>query len=423
MENTAVLSDAAAHRIRALTKRVGLDATYADELIGRADITEQQARAAITDRLAELEPPATRNIHVPAGDLGYDNPEFLRASIGEALACRHTNLKPSDAARPYMHKRLADIAREILERNGQRTTMMSTNTIVERALHTTSDFAALLGDTGQRVLRNAYENAPAGVRAVARANTARDFRPLTSIQLSEAPTLLKVNEHGEFKSGTMAESKETYRLETFGRIFGLTRQAIINDDLGAFTGMTEQLGRAASEFIAQQLVDLLAGNPTMDDGLALFHATHGNLAGSGGAISLTTLGAARLAMRTQKGLDKKTPIDATPRYLLVPAALETVAEQYLTQINATVAADANPFPGRLSLVVDPRLDTKSATRWYLFADQGVITVLEYAFLEDDAGPVVSTREGFTIDGVEMRVRLDLGAGLLDHCGAFLNPGA
>lgn len=234
MENTAILSDAAADRIRALTKRVGLEAQYADELIGRTDITEQQARSAITDRLAELEPPATRSINLSASGgnaNGYDDTEFLRAAIGEALACRHTSLQPSAAARPYMHKRLADIAREILERNGQRTTMMSTNTIVERALHTTSDFAALLGDTGQRVLRNAYENAPAGVRAVARANTARDFRPLTSIQLSEAPTLLKVNEHGEFKSGTMAESKETYRLETFGRIFGLTGQAIVNDDL------------------------------------------------------------------------------------------------------------------------------------------------------------------------------------------------
>lgn len=187
--------------------------------------------------------------------------------------------------------------------------------------------------------------------------------------------------------------------------------------------MTERLGRAASEFIAQQLVDLLANNPTTDDGVALFHASHGNLAASGGAISLTTLGAARLAMRTQKGLDKKTPIDATPRYLVVPATLETVAEQYLTTINATVASDANPFPGRLTLIVDPRLDAKSATRWYLFADQGVITVLEYAFLEDDAGPVVSTREGFTIDGVEMKVRLDLGTGVLDHRGAFSNPGA
>jgi hypothetical protein len=33
----------------------------------------------------------------------------------------------------------------------------------------------------------------------------------------------------------MAEAKESYAIDSYGRIFGITRKALINDDLGAFT--------------------------------------------------------------------------------------------------------------------------------------------------------------------------------------------
>lgn len=413
--------------IRTLCQRFHLEG-LAQDWINR-DLPIESVRAAIIDELAKREPPATRGINLSAssgGDSSYDNPEFLRTSISEALACRHTSLKPSDAARPYLHKRLPDIAREILERNGQRTTMLSTNTIIERAMHTTGDFPALLTETGQRVLRAAYDAAPAGVRVIARKNTARDFRALTSVQLGEAPNLERVNEHGEFKYGGMAESKETYKLESYGKIFALSRQSMVNDDLGAFTTMSERLGRAAAEFIAQNLVDLLTqsngAGPTMSDNVALFHATHANL-GTAAAITVASLGTARQSMRLQKGLDKKTPVNVTPLFLLVPAAKETEGEQILHALSADTVQNVNPFVGRLTLVIDPRLDTKSATAWYVFADPNAITTLEYAFLEDDEGPVISTREGFNVDGIEFKVRLDLGAGVLDWRGGFRNPGA
>ncbi len=159
------------------------------------------------------------------------------------------------------------------------------------------------------------------------------------------------------------------------------------------------------------------------DSTALFHANHGNLASSGGAISVTTLGAARQAMRLQKGLDKSTPIDARPKYLVTPAALETVAEQYLTQLAANQASSVNPFSGQLTLIVDPRLDAKSATAWYLASDPNVIDTIEFAYLEEAQGPQILLREGWDVDGMEFKVRLDYGAGVLDWRGLYRNSGA
>jgi hypothetical protein len=171
------------------------------------------------------------------------------------------------------------------------------------------------------------------------------------------------------------------------------------------------------------LVDLLVQNsgtgPTMDDTNVLFHASHGNVAGSGAAISEATLSAGRLAMRTQTGLGG-TRISVVPRYLLVPPDLETTAEKQLSAIQATATSDVNPF-AQLTPVVEARLTDASTTRWYLTSD--TVDGLEYAYLEGQEGPQIETRNGFEVDGVEIKVRLDFGAGFVDHRGWYSNAGA
>ena len=107
-------------------------------------------------------------------------------------------------------------------------------------------------------MRESYTAAPSGIRALARQTTAADFRKKSRLMLdSSGLTLEKVNEHGEFKSGTMAEAGESYAVDSYGNIFGITRKALVNDDVGAFTDLTRRLGQAAAAFEAQFLVDLL----------------------------------------------------------------------------------------------------------------------------------------------------------------------
>ena len=377
----------------------------------------QDVRSKALDLIASREP---RISSFPNAG-GYEGSTSRVAHFAEALACRHSNLKPSDAARPYMGKSVADMARDLLEAAGIRTSFMSPQTVVAKAMHSTSDFPVLLADSSSRILRSAYDSQPGVMKKIGKVNKARDFRPLTSVRLGEAPTLLKINEGAEFQYGTMAESRETYSLGTYGRIFGITRQALINDDLGAFTDMSIQLGRSVAEFEAGFLLDKIVSNPKMADNKALFHADHNNI-GTTGVLSEATLSEARKMMRKQTGLDGKTPIDARPKYLVIPAALETQAEKILSAIYAAKVSDANPFTNMLEILVEPRLDVVSETKWYLFSDPGILTVLEYAYLENNEGPMVETRPGWETDGVEFKVRLDIGAGILDHRGALMNAG-
>ena len=111
----------------------------------------------------------------------------------------------------------------------------------------------------------------------------------------------------------------------------------------------------------------------------------------------------------------------TPSYLMVPPALETEAEKWLAMVSPARAADVNRFSGNLTLVVEPRLS--SAARWYVTAAPGEIDGLEYAYLSGAEGPQVESRSGWDVDGVEIRVILDFGAGFIDHRGWFMNPGA
>ena len=425
-EATARMLPAA--EIADLCARHGVGDMTADLL--RRECTLDQARAAVLDELVRRDTAAGGNLNVFSSrqmstvDLRGD-PESRLRDMSEALAARYGGPAPSDRARSYVAMTPIEMAREALELRGIRTTSMNAGQIYERSMGTT-DLPTLLSATGNRMLLGAYALYTGGVRQIARKSSARDFRVKTMARLGEAPTLMKVNEHGEFKSGAMADSAETYKVETFGRIVGLTRQAIVNDDLGAFTDLTVRMGAAAYEFECAKLVELLTSNagvgPTMSDAKALFHTDHGNLAGTGAAIDVTSLGVARAAMRLQKGLDGVTPIDARPKFLLVPAALETLAEQYLASLQPDSASNVNPFGGNLSLVVDPRLDAISNKRWYIAADPALVPGLEYSYLDGEEGPRLFSEEGFDVDGVRFKVRLDYGCGVLDFRGVYANPG-
>ena len=416
---------AANAEIRSIARIAGLDQSWIDgQIDGGAD--PDTARRAAFEALASRSAPSirTEQVRVEMGE-SHDDPALRARQMGEALYARiNPRHELSEPARRYAYSTPVDMAKELLTLRGESTMALSPASLVTRALHTTSDFPIILGDTVGRVLRDAYQAAPSGIRRLGRQTTARDFRAVNKIMLGEAPLLEKLNEHGEIKAGTMAEAREAYKVETWARKIGITRQVLVNDDLGAFADLARRMGQATAETEARILVTLLeagSGNgPTLSDGKTLFHADHGNKAGTGAAISDATLSAARLALRTQKGIEDRT-IRVTPRNLLVPPALETTAEKWLASIAPATAADVNPFSGALSLVVEPRLS--SASRWYVTADPGEIDGLEFAYLSGAEGPQVESRSGWDVDGVEIRVILDFGAGFIDHRGWFMNAGA
>ena len=415
-------------QIRTIAGLSGLDQNWIDTQID-GNATVEAARAAAFDamqtRSAAADHVRTTRVEIVTN---HDDPELRIRAAGEAVYGRFTpGHQMSERARQYVGLTTLDLARDSLRLRSISTSGMAASSIIERALHTTADFPLILGESINRTLREAYRAAPSGLKRVGRQTTAKDFRDKHRLALSEAPRLEKVNEAGEFKSGTLAETKESYRLATYGRIIGVSRQAIVNDDLSAFADLARRMGQAAAATEAQLLVELIlsagGAGPTMSDGNTLFHAQHKNLAagaGKGGAPSVATLTVGRTALRRQVGLTGEL-IEMEPKYLLVPPELETSTEQVLTGLHPTKSDDVNPFSSKLSLVVEPRLT--DAKRWYMTADPAISDGLEYAYLEGQEGVQLETQYGFDVDGIRIRARLDFGAGFVDWRSWHQNAGA
>lgn len=314
------------------------------------------------------------------------------------------------------------LAAAALELAGMRRPGMSDREIRAAAItHTRSDFSMLLEATTQRELLRGFEAAPAGLRVIARERRAPDFRVQGRVQLGSWPELKETGEGAEITSGTIAESAESYGLKTYARKFSITRQAVINDDLGAFADAVPAFGRSGAELVAQKLVETFTTG-VLADGKALFHVDHGNLATSAAKPDLTSLGVAVATLRKQTGLGSTTPLNIEPRFLVVPAALEMAARQLVATLYPAEAAKANPFAPQLEVVVDARLDAVSATAWYLVAAPEVAPVLEFSLLDSAPGPQVEVESAFDVFGVSLRCWIDFGAGLVDHRGAFKNAG-
>jgi hypothetical protein len=108
-----------------------------------------------------------------------------------------------------------------------------------------------------------------------------------------------------------------------------------------------------------------------------------------------------------------------PAFLVVPAALETLARQLVAII--TPAATTSVQPYGVTVVVEPRLDAFSATAWYLVA--GNQSALEYGYLDGATGPQTFTQDGWEVDGTEFKCRLDFGAGWVSPLGWVKSTGA
>ncbi|ADP71985.1 peptidase U35 phage prohead HK97 [Rhodomicrobium vannielii ATCC 17100] len=406
-------------RVRELVRAAGETPELADQFID-SELTEEQVRADLFDKLVKRskKTPIIR-VHSPAAD----SPDVRRAAQEEALFVRTAGGTPSEAAKPYLGHSLRDFARETLEAAGHSTRGLNTDELFRAAMHTTSDFPQLLTGVGRRSLLASYQAAQSPLKALARQSTRSDFRSGSTLRLGEIGSLQPLSEAGEIKSVTRGESEESYAIDSFGAKFSLSRKALINDDLGAFNDVAQAAGQAAAQKEAELLWSLLSqssgAGPVMgEDNKRLFHADHGNLL-TAAALSETSLSAARLALRTRKGLDKKTVISVVPKYLLVGPEIETAAEKLLTSITATTTGDVNPFAGKLTLLVEPRISGKA---WYLFADPASVPVLEFSYLSSAPGPQISEREGWDVLSREYRVYLDFGAGAIDHRGAARNPG-
>ena len=409
-----------------LASRLGLERTFAEDMVQRG-VSLEEARRVILDKVADASE-QTRifpHVSIPLG--GRDERVTRRDAVTNALLHRYSPslFSLSEPAREYRGMTLLELGREFLSTSGVNVRGMSRDEIATRSLHSTSDFPEILSAVTNKTLRQAYDTYPQTFRPFCRQVQASDFRDITRVQMGEAPQLQKVNEAGEFKRGSIGEARERYKVETYGRVVGITRQTLINDDLDAFTRLPAMYGTAIATLESDIVWAIVTNNAAMGDGVALFHATHKNLAAAGTGLTTASIGDGRAAMAKQFGLDKKTVLNIRPSFLIVPVSMELSAEQLIAQ-NLVPARTTDVVPQSirsLAVIAEPRLDTVSTNGWYLAASPNQIDTIEYAYLEGQQGAYIETRNGFDVDGVEIKCRLDFGAKAIDWRGLYKNAGA
>ena len=402
--------------------KLGVERSVADDLITRG-VTLDEARATLINAAAKEQKPIRNTIVTGNVDLAASR----KLAVKDALLHRFdpVNNPLKGEACEWRGLNLMEMARCYLEAEGASVRGLSRDEVATRALHGTSDFPHILAGVANQSLRDSYDTTPQTFKPFCRQVAASDFKDLHRVQLGEAPTFDKVNEPGEFKRGSIGESKESYRVETYGKIFSISRQVLINDDLDAFTRVPQLFGTSAANLESDVVWSILTQNPKMGDGKELFHALHKNVGAQSVALSVAALGKARAEMVKQTGLDGKTVIHVRPGYLLVPASLEMDAEQLIAQnLVPHTTTDVVPNSIRsLRIIAEPRLDQASETAWFLMAAPNQIDTIEYAYLEGQQGVYLETRMGFDVDGIEIKARLDFGAKAIDWRGMYRNSGA
>ena len=427
--------------IRFAVRAAKLDTEFAETLIDE-DITLDEAQTRVIAELAKKDddkPTTTPALNVQTNRDAVDTQRegFVEALLHKYRADRETvgydgkkvvmdGWKITEKGRPYMYRSLLDMARMSLEIRNINTTGMSKMQIAERSLNSSSDFPLALEQIITKTVLMGFRRAPATWEPFTRQVTAPDFKQISRVALGDGSKLLKIEEGGEFTHSTFSEKAEKYEIADYGKIFAITRAAIVNDDLQIFQSTSEKMGRRAKDLESDLVWDLISANDAMADGFAVYSTEHGNLSGTPAIPTEDGLSEGRKSMREQVGLDGEV-IALSPKWLYVAPENETVAEKLVASIIPDSSANVSPFSdaGRtpLRLAIEPRIQPSTGeTPWYLMSTLTQTDMVELARLEGQESPSVESKVGFEIDGLSIKIRHTLGAKVVEHRGLYKNAG-
>lgn len=393
------------------------DVEGADEAIVMG-VSVDEARAMVMDQLRAR----NKGVSVTMGEAESDK---FRAAAQDAVLMA-AGIPVADAAPGANELRghsMVELARESLQREGLQANFGDNMELARQAINSTSTFPAIMANLANKSVMVGFNEAETTYQIWAGKGSNRDFKEAARVALSEAGNLELVPEGGQFPHDSLGEASARTKVATYGKLFSLTRQAIINDDLGLFSKIATKYGSAAKRLVNKMVYAQLTGNVKMQDGVALFDSKHGNVAGTGEALSVKAIAKAITAMRRQKGITGDATLNITPKYLVVPPELEVTAYQI---VNSTAAVDGansgvvNPYKGRFVVVADAELTDPDA--WYLVADASQHDTIEVTYLNGVETPRLETRQGFDVDGIEYKVAFDCGVSALDFRGVFKNAG-
>ncbi len=364
----------------------------------------------------------TRAVPTAAAQYGKDDLGFAAEYRGHSLydMCRESLLRSGVSERDLHGLRRLDVV----------GVAFSGRLPNGRAIaHSTGDFSNILANTANKVLLAGFQSVNMTWKAWCYQMTVSDFKAHDLNMLSGFTVLSDVPAGGEFPQHSLSDKKESVTATTKGNIFSITRQAIINDDLNAFTRVPMLQGMASARTIERGAVAKLLANGNLSDSTALFEAsTHKNLLTGTGYAPTTTeqakagLNGLKKLLRLQTGVGGEAILLEPEVVLCGPTAEDYIREAVAD--TSTTDKDRTPNRGIRGLVpyVTPYLENSaitgySTTAYYVFANPVIAPVVVVALLDGQEEPYLESKEGWDVDGVEYKVRLDVGFGVADYRGA------
>lgn len=389
-----------------------------------SDATEAEALRRINDALVAAKPAHSGHIRISKEERDKSRDDAID---GIMIRAGIASDKVRDNQTEFQTMSLLETAKNRLRLANESIRGMEPMAIFRRALDT-SDFPNILNDVANKALLEGFANAEESYDVwVDTSGRVNDFKTIDFSRASEAPSLVEVNpDGGEYNYGKMSDTKESVAVVDYGIIVPFTRKAMVNDDLGALGDIRTKLGEAARRKYGDLVYAVLTGNPNMGDGLALFVAGHSNFVAhlAGAAPSVTTLNAAATAMATQTDLQGIQNLNIRPQYILAPWALKGTVDNVLVSTTpiapgSMASAVMNPW-AYLTPVYESRLDSADVAAWYLAARKG-LTVKLFT-LNGNMTPMLETRPGWTVDGMEFKARITAAAKAMDYRGLYFNDG-
>ncbi|HIE6471410.1 TPA: ClpP-like prohead protease/major capsid protein fusion protein [Proteus mirabilis] len=373
----------------------------------------EKAREQLLNTIAQQqnpEPSNKDNAHIYAGN-GNIVGDSVRASV-----MARAGYQDYEKDNAYNSMTLRELARASLTERGVGVATYNPMQMIGMAFtHSTSDFGNILLDVANKAILLGWEENDETFEKWTKKGQLSDFKTAHRVGLGAFPSLRQVREGAEYKYVTLDDKGETIALATYGELFSITRQAIINDDMNMLTDVPMKFGRAAKATVGDLVYAVLIDNEKMSDKKALFSTDHKNMLTGG--MDVETISAGRTAMRQQK--EGERTLNIRPAFMLVPTTLETQAIQVVksgsvkgADVNANII---NPVRDLAEIIAEPRLDDASEKDWYMVSRQGSDTI-EVAYLNGIDVPYIDQLEGFTSDGVTTKVRIDAGVAPVDYRG-------
>jgi hypothetical protein len=305
-----------------------------------------------------------------------------------------------------------------------------------KAAFSSNSLPGILGNVANKTMLDAYRGLPGVARQLARVSSVNDFKVHTRYRMGADMEFELVGAGGELAHGELSEQSFTQQAKTYGKYFALTRQDIVNDDLGAFLQIPQLIGRGAAQALEKAFWTIVLANASS------FWGTDNANYLSGGTSPLAGSSLTLAVALFENFTDPHgQPIVCFPKFLVVSPALRATAERLFTSEKlittglsgssaVTTLEDANIHRSRYQPLSSPYISNAamtghSSTAWFLWGDPADVAAAEIAFLNGQDAPVIEAVEvaSDSAGGKGFRAYHDFGVALMDPKGAVMSAGA